>query len=210
MTSPTIASTSSGATSVNPDDEIAATLAQLEAQAEAVCIVMEDYNAAVQAELNAEVMVLERALRAVSPMRRSLCKPVVSEDYLWNDEGHDCSTKHFPQHGVELSGGWLIQGDPDDPQINCMGSSLVLWADGTLGELGYAAEWLTDVGGTVRLECTAEPVTTRQALQKWNLEELLAKLTAALKEQAEHVDPAEKERAIARAARLTAVAGLAR
>ena len=209
MKSPTDTSTNSDAPCNESEDGIAAALERLEAQAESARLLTEDFNAAIEAETNAEIMVLERALKAIAPVRRAICRPIATEDILWNPSGHNYCVNHFPQHGITLAGGYTIEGDPDDPDISCSGSSLVLWADGTFGLMVYTAGWLTCVGGAVRVERTAMPITLRQALPQWSLEELLAALTAVLNEQVERVPPAEKERAIARAVRLATVAALA-
>jgi hypothetical protein len=210
ISSPTSTTPNSDTPCTKAAEGIAATLEKLEAQAECAHILTEDLDAAVEAELNAQVMVLERALKAVAPVRRAICGPIESEDVSWVGTSRESSVTYFPQRGLRLAGGSRMAGDYDDTRGAYKGSALVLWADGTLGQLEYSGEWTKWMREANRLESIAIPITTREALQQWNLEDLLASLTAALNEQAQRAGTAEKERAIARAARLAAVAALAR
>ena len=74
----------------------------------------------------------------------------------------------------------------------------------------FSGDWTLVEPEEDRLRPVALSITVREALQEWNLEELLAALSAALNKQAERAKPTKADRARARAARLAAMATLAR
>jgi hypothetical protein len=184
---------------------IAATAAQVAAQ-------HGELESAIDAERYAEAAILERAIAAAKPALRAICSALRSRDTTTGLADPDKQRREYETHaerGLRLDGDAKAEREQSRADSGTYGgSALYLLDDGTLAERTWSGRWTRWQGGTDETLSTLRPVTPREAMDSWDLDDCIESLRAALEGQLTGKSPERAKAARARAEKLTAVGKL--
>ncbi len=172
-----------------------------------------DYDAAREAELDAEASVLDAAIDAVRPALRSMSKRIVQ--YSYETSGRNgCNpvseTRYFGSRGIVLVDDYERVKDETGNRGDLSGARLVLLSDSTLARVKRSGSWSCWQGEADTWEAEMSMLTPREAMDRYELDDCLAALSAAVETATKALSSDVTDRARQRAERLHAVATLAR
>jgi hypothetical protein len=192
----------------NAVDEL---LKRIEQNAPQAAVQYDEHQAAIQAERDAEAVILDKAIASAKPALKALSSKIVSDSYETGGQ-NGCNPvyryEHHKEQGVVLVDDWSREKDESGNRGALVGKRLYLLSDGQLAEVERDGQFSHWQGDADTYETTLNIVTARQAMDIWNLDDALKSLAEALQGQANRAKStaAAKERA----ERLSALAKLSK
>lgn len=135
-----------------------------------------DLEATTTDALDAEADVVDAAIALVRPLLPHLARAIRSS---WTGTSTDglCGTEQwetFPLRGLVLAGSLrTAEGGHNDTRGSISGQALVLWSDGSLADVYTTGMWTRWDRESPWLTRTAVPTTAREAVEGWEVDDLL-------------------------------------
>jgi hypothetical protein len=170
-------------------------------------------DAAAAAETAAEAAILQRAIEIARPALRALCSRLRAEHYTSSGQNGLHPTERSSWH----EGSYLCLTDAkfapatessDGNVGRYVGCDYGVSRDGSYVCVTYSGRWSRWQGAGDTLVTTVESVTAEEMADASDVSEVLTRLADALRRSAEGGAPARAAKALARAAKLTAIAAL--
>jgi hypothetical protein len=172
----------------------------------------EEHAGAKRAAIEAEALILERALAAAKPGLKAIVSRIRSaERTAWHDNAYTSSEyDHAEKRGVRVAG---VKGPqqihPRDNSGQYEGEALFVMEDGSLAEGSYSGSWTRWQGQGSGWQMKLVSLSAVEAMEGWELPEVLEGLAQALDAQlGKRAEPAKAARE--RAEKLAAIAKLAK
>ncbi len=168
----------------------------------------DELASAIDAERSAEAAVLDAVIAAAKPGLRAVCSRMLKSYAVLTDEGDERKTR-FAEKGLLLDGsGAQSRGERGATRGPYSGEDLYLLDDGRLARVTYLGGWSRWQGESSSWEAEMKILTTRDAMNAWALDKLIAEIVKAF--DAALAGDATKRSAAARerAAKLRAIAEL--
>ena len=187
------------------------TLATLATTAATVATQHEAFTVARTTEREAEAALLGRIITTVKPALRALASAIKSRDYQTAGR-NGCNPVHtydtFDDRGVCLVDGFDHDKDETGNRGTNSGSRLYLLDDGRLAEVEREGTWSRWQGEPDTWEATLTIVSAVEAVDRYELADMIEALNTKLAEQLKGAKPVRTKAAQARASKLAAVASL--
>lgn len=173
-----------------------------------------ELESAIDAERSAEADVLTAAIEAARPALRAICSRMVSRDtdfHIADVNKARSVVEYHAERGLHLAG--AANGERDQPRDNdggYEGEGLFLLSDGSLARRTWSGAWSKWQGATDDLRSTLAPITVREAMDEWDLDDCLKNLHEALSKAADGKAPERAAKARERADRLRALLTLSK
>jgi hypothetical protein len=169
----------------------------------------DEHQAAIQAERDAEAVILGKAIASARPALKALSSKIVSESYETGGQ-NGCNPVHryenHKEQGLVLIDDWDSEKDETGNRGALVGERLCLLSDGRLAEVKRKGSFSHWQGEADEYTTTLKIVDPRTAMDKWELVDALKGLMEALEKQAGRKDATATAKA--RAERLAALAKL--
>jgi hypothetical protein len=168
--------------------------------------------AAVAAERDAEAELLTEAIEAARTGLRAICGRRRVRDATWTtQEGTVPHAEHedYSQPARRLVGAETALEDSSRASGGRYeGNALWILVDGTLAEVTYYGQWTRWQGGRSEWQAKVEIVTPREAMNNWELADVVEALSQALDGALKGKADVRTKAALARAAKLRAITEL--
>jgi hypothetical protein len=172
----------------------------------------DEHQEAIQAERDAEAVILSKAIASAKPALKALSSRIVSDGYSTqkqNGFNPVYRSKHHlrEEQGLVLVDGWSEEKDESGNRGTLGGARLYLLSDGRLAEVERIGSFSQRQGEATKYTTTLKIVDPRTAMDTWDLVDALKGLMEALEKQIGRKGATATAKA--RAERLAALAKLA-
>jgi hypothetical protein len=187
-------------------------LSELATKAAGVAEVASKHEAAINAERDAEALVLQTAIDAAKPALRAVCSRMLRVDKSTSGN-NGCNPvedqQYFEERGLVLVDDFDKGRDTTGNRGWLGGYRIVLLSDGTLAKVEREGSWSCWQGEWTGWEATLTPMTARDVMDREELDECLKAISTALDKQISSKRDEATKAALARAEQLRALATLA-
>lgn len=170
----------------------------------------EEHSDAIDKEREAEAQVLAAAIETARPALPAITAKIkTSERTFWPDSVRtETEYETYQQDGRRLAGAGPTRDYPTANDGKYKGSALYLLEDGTLVKVRYEGTWTKWQGRAEGWEAQCTPITCREAMDVWRLDECVKAISDALDKQLKSKREEATTAAKGRTAKLLALAEL--
>lgn len=175
-----------------------------------VAKIADEHSDAIEKERDAEAQVLAAAIETARPALWAITYKIKSsERTFWPDSVRTETEYETYQHdGLRLAGSGPTRDYPTANAGTYKGRALYLLEDGTLVKVVYGGDWSKWQGSSSGWDTQFTPITCREAMDKWKLEECIQSISEALDKQLKSKRDEATTEAKARTAKLLALTEL--
>ena len=189
--------------------DVAPFVGAIKASAPQVAQQYDEHQAAIQAERDAEAVILSTAIASAKPALKALSSKIVSESYETGGQ-NGCNPVHRYEHhkeqGLVLVDDWSSAKDESGSRGALAGKRLYLLSDGRLAKVERTGSFSHRQGEADEYTTTLKIIDPRMAMDAWELVDALKGLMEALEKQVGRKEATATAKA--RAERLAALAKL--
>lgn len=170
----------------------------------------EEHTSAIDTLQKEEAGLLAASIETVRPALSAITYKIKSsERTFWPDSVTTATEYESYQHdGLRLAGAGPTRDYPSANDGQYEGRALYLLEDGSLVNVRYTGTWTRWQGRSSGWEAQFTPVTCREAMDQWEIEECVRHIATALQKQVDGKLSDATEAAKSRAAKLSALAEL--